>query len=102
MYYIIQAHIHDGKSPEPAFKTELKGFSYGIGNAHTFFAENGFSEDPESTPGYVDYVKELENPEDIFNYVSAEDNPRLMEFLLEGDIDEDSCRIVLHAYEMDY
>jgi hypothetical protein len=95
MYDFIAEFYLDRRNEEPVYKTHLWGIN--PLDAMAFIESNGFTVDPESTPGYTDYILET-NSIDLTGLFSLEDNPELAEIFFEG---KECKRVVLHAYEVE-
>ena len=93
MYDFIAEFYQDKYSEEPVYKTQLWGIN--PSDAMVFIESNGFTEDPNSAPGYTDYLLET-NPINLTSLFSLEENPELAEIFIEGT---ECKRVVLHAYE---
>lgn len=95
MYEFIAEFYLDRRNEEPVYKTHLWGIN--PLDAMAFIENNGFTLDPESTPGYTDYLLET-NSIDLIGLFSLEDNPELAEIFFEG---KECKRVILHAYEVE-
>ena len=91
MYDFIAELFVDKRSEKPLYKTHI----WGIPGDEEVIRKLGFIPDPDSTPMYTDYLKEI-RPHELSRFCSLEDNPELTSILLEGK----QCRkVILHAYE---
>ena len=93
-YDFIAEFFREKEDVTPIYKTHL----WGTENAESFIKEIGMTEDKDSTPGYIDYTKEMHQCE-LTEHFSLEENPELASIIFEGK----ECRkIILHAYELEY
>lgn len=90
-YDFIAEFFKEKKDETPLYKTHL----WGVADAASFIRDAGMLEDPDSTPGYTDYFKEV-NQFELTELFEIEDNPELASILFEG---KECKKIVLHAYE---
>lgn len=90
-YDFIAEFYRDSRAEEPSYKTHVWGLSHNDER----LKELGFTVDPDSTPGYIDYMKEIKS-EKLVSFCSFEDNPELADIFFEGK----KCnKVILHAYE---
>ena len=93
IYDFIAEFFRDKNDTSPMYRTHL----WGIQNAESFIKSIGMIEDPDSTSGFIDYIKEM-NKGELTELFSLEENPELADIIFEGE----TCRkIILHAYELD-
>ena len=93
IYDFIAEFFRDKNDTSPMYRTHL----WGIQNAEPFIKSIGMIEDPDSTSGFIDYLKEM-NQCKLTELFSLEENPELADIIFEGE----ACRkIVLHAYEIE-
>ena len=95
MYDFIAEFYLDRRHEEPTYKTHLWGISHA--DAMAFIESNGFIKDPDTTPGYTDYILET-NSIDLTGLFPLEENPELAEIFFEG---KECKRVLLHAYEVE-
>ena len=93
IYDFIAEFFRDKNDTSPMYRTHL----WGIQNEESFIKSIGMIEDPDSTSGFIDYLKEM-NQCKLTELFSLEENPELADIIFEGE----ACRkIVLHAYEIE-
>ena len=93
IYDFIAEFFRDKNDTSPMYRTHL----WGIQNAESFIKSIGMIEDPDSTSGFIDYLKEM-NQCELIELFSLEENPELADIIFEGE----ACRkIILHAYEIE-
>ena len=93
IYDFIAEFFRDKNDTSPTYRTHLGG----IQNEESFIKSIGMIEDPDSTSGFIDYLKEM-NQCKLTELFSLEENPELADIIFEGE----ACRkIVLHAYEIE-
>ena len=78
-YDFIAEFFREKEDVTPIYKTHL----WGTENAESFIKEIGMTEDKDSTPGYIDYTKEMHQCE-LTEHFSLEENPELASIIFEG------------------
>ena len=93
IYDFIAEFFRDTNDASATYRTHLRG----IHDAESLIKRIGMVEDPESTSGLIDYLKEMHQCE-LTELFTLKENPELADIIFEGD----GCRrIVLHAYELE-
>lgn len=93
IYDFIAEFFRDKNDTSPTYITNL----WGIQDAESLIKSTGMIKDPESTCGFINYLKEMHQCE-LTELFSLEENPELADIIFEGE----ACRkIVLHAYELE-
>lgn len=93
MYDFIAAFYGSEEDETPRYRTHL----FGNDLSEPIIRKIGMNVDPDSTPGYLDYIKEI-SIEDMSEFFPLQKNPELASIIFEG---EPCGKIVLHAYESD-
>lgn len=93
IYDFIAELFRDKNDTSPMYRTHL----WGIPNEESFIKSIGMIENPDSTSGFIDYLKEV-NLCELTELLLLEENPELTDIIFEGE----ACRkIILHAYEIE-
>ena len=86
IYDFIAEFFRDKNDTSPMYRTHL----WGIQNAESFIKSIGMIEDPDSTSGFIDYLKEM-NQCELIELFSLEENPELADIIFEGE----ACRKII-------
>ena len=93
IYDFIAELFRDKNDTSPMYRTHL----WGLQNEESFIKSIGMIENPDSTSGFIDYIKEV-NLCELTELLLLEENPELTDIIFEGE----ACRkIILHAYEIE-
>ena len=94
-YDLIASFYRKADDSTPAYSSPLGTISW---NIMQFLSKNGFSEDPESTPGYLDYIKKDACEKDLQGLTHKGYISEILDILSCG---EDFERIEIKAREID-
>ena len=94
-YDLIACFYRKADDSTPAYSSPLGTISW---NIMQFLSKNGFSEDPESTPGYLDYIKKDACEKDLQGLTRKGYISEILDILSCG---EDFERIEIKAREID-